>query len=206
MVVALPMTCGIVAGGASSRMGRNKALLPFRGRHLLGHQMEIVRPLFERVIVGANEPSPYLRFGAEVVPDLLDLRCALTAIHAILRASRTEHAFVVACDLPFLNPGLMAALAARRLGRDAVVPESDTGLEPLHAIYSRSCLPAIEEAARRGRWKVSDFYAGVRMERWRVRDGEWLVEGRSPFTNVNTPSEWRTTAPAWHKGSHLGNA
>ena len=52
-----------------------------------------------------------------------------------------------------------------------------------------------EEAARRGLWKISDFYASLRVARKRVRDAEWLVDGRSPFTNANTPDEWRRAAP-----------
>ena len=57
------------------------------------------------------------------------------------------------------------------------------------------CLPAIEESARRGDWKVTGFYGAVRVERVRIRDADWLVEGHSPFLNANTPDDWRTAAP-----------
>lgn len=186
-----PVTCGILAGGASSRMGRDKALVDFRGAPLIARQLALLRPLFERVVVGANDPARYRPFGVEVVPDLLPERCALTGIHAVLSAARTDHAFVVACDLPFLNSRLIEALLERRAGNDVVVPESDQGLEPLHAVYSRACLPAIEACGRRGAWKVSGFYPSDRLLRWRVRDGDWAVDGRSPFLNVNTPGDLR---------------
>jgi molybdopterin-guanine dinucleotide biosynthesis protein A len=103
--------------------------------------------------------------------------------------------FVVACDLPFLNAALIERLLALPGAFDIVVPESDRGLEPLHAVYDRSCIASIEDAARRGAWKVSDFYSGLRVERMRVRDADWLVDGRSPFLNANTPGEWRSAAP-----------
>lgn len=189
------VACGILAGGAGSRMGRNKALLPFRGRTLLEHQVELLKPLFGQILLGANDPAPYAPFGLRVVRDLLPERCALTGIHALLAASPTEHLFVVACDLPFLTPALIRALLARRAGAAAVVPESDSGLEPLHALYSPFCLPAIESSARRGEWKATTFLRDVRADVWRVRDSEWAAAGPSPFTNVNTPAEWRAAGP-----------
>jgi len=189
------VTAGILAGGASSRMGTNKALVPFAGKPLLARQLDVLRPLFERVLLGANDPRPYAAFGIDVVPDLLPTRCALTGIHALVAASPTEAVFVVGCDLPFLNPRLIEAILERRAGADAVVPESDAGPEPLHALYTRACLPAIEECAARGEWKATAFHGAVRVDRWRVRDSEWAVDARSPFLNVNTPDDLRRAGP-----------
>ncbi len=190
-----PVTCGIVAGGASSRMGRNKALLPFRGRPLLAHQLEILRPLFDRVVVASNDPSPYTPFGVEIVPDVLSERCVLTGVHAVLHASRTDHAFVVGCDLPFLSAGLIERLLQERDGHDVVIPESNQQVEPLHAVYSRACLAPIEESARRGAWKATSYFPAVRVRRLPIGPDEWLVENRSPFFNANTPGEWDSAAP-----------
>jgi molybdopterin-guanine dinucleotide biosynthesis protein A len=190
-----PVTCGIVAGGASSRMGRAKALLPFRGRPLLARQLEILRPLFDRVLVASNDADAFGSFGVDIVPDILSERCSLTAIHAVLMATRTEHAFVVACDLPFLNPRLVESLLAQRKGNDVVVPRSGDQIEPLHAVYSRACLRVIEDSARRGEWKVDRFFPAVRACLVPVRVEDWLVEGRSPFFNANTPAEWDSAAP-----------
>jgi molybdopterin-guanine dinucleotide biosynthesis protein A len=177
-------------------MGRNKALLEFRGKPLIRHQIEILAPLFREVIIGANDPAPYAPFNVRVVPDLLSEPCALTGIHALLRgAVAGSRVFVVACDMPFLHPSLIEALAEIPGRPDVVVPESDRGLEPLHALYGPGCLPAIEESARKGDWKVTGFYRAVRVERVRIQDGDWLVEGRSPFLNANTPDEWRTAGP-----------
>jgi FdhD protein len=175
-------------------MGSNKALLDFRGQPLLQHQIEILSPLFDELIVGANDPAPYAPFGLRVVPDLLSERCALTGIHALLKGARHDRVFVIACDMPFLNAALVDRLLATR-DVDVAVPESERGLEPLHAVYAKGCLPAIEDSARRGAWKVSDFYASVRVERMRIREMDWAVDGRSPFTNANTPGEWRAAGP-----------
>jgi molybdopterin-guanine dinucleotide biosynthesis protein A len=189
------ITAGILAGGASSRMGQNKALLEFRGRPLIAHQLEILRPLFDEVLIGANEPEPYEPFGARVVPDLLDEPCSLAGVHALILQAGTPHVFVVACDLPFLNPTLIQTLLKPREGVDVVLPVTKRGPEPLHAVYSRACLPAIEAAARRNIWKMTGFMKDVRVARVPIREADWLVEGKSPFLNANTPQEWRSTGP-----------
>lgn len=189
------VTAGILAGGASSRMGTNKALLEFGGRTLIGRQLDLLRPLFERVVVGANDAMPYAAFGVEVVPDVFAERCALTGIHALIAASRTDHILVVACDLPFLSEGLIEDLLVRRKGFDVVLPIGSRGPEPLHAVYSRDCLPAIEACARDGRWKATAFHARVRLLEVPVREEDWAVDGRSPFLNVNTPDDLRSARP-----------
>jgi molybdopterin-guanine dinucleotide biosynthesis protein A len=176
-------------------MGENKALRSFRGNPLLRRQLDLLEPLFKELILGANDPAPYASFNVRVVPDLLAEPCALTGIHALLKAANQSRVFAVACDLPFLNPALVEKLLSLPDNYDAIVPESDRGLEPLHAVYSKSCIPAIEDAARRGSWKVSDFYPSIRVERLRIRDADWLMDGRSPFLNVNTPEDWRSAAP-----------
>jgi molybdopterin-guanine dinucleotide biosynthesis protein A len=113
MLTSFPMaTAGILAGGASARMGRNKALMDFRGRPLIQRQIDLLSPMFEEILIGANDPAPYARFGLRVVPDLLSERCALTGIHALLKAAARPRVFVVACDMPFLHPALIAHLGA----------------------------------------------------------------------------------------------
>ncbi len=191
----MPVSAGILAGGASSRMGENKALLDFRGRPLVQHQLDLLRPLFQEVLIGANQPLPFAGFGARIVPDLLPARCSLVGVHALIAAASTPYVFAVACDLPFLNPDLIRYLVDQREQTDVVLPYSDRGPEPLHAVYGKTCLPAIESAARRGDWKMTSFLADVRVARVDVREAAWAVEGRSPFTNANTPDEWRAAAP-----------
>lgn len=188
-------TCGILAGGASTRMGQNKALLPFRGKPLIQHQIDLLSPLFEELLLGANDPAPYSPFKIRVAPDLLTERCSLTGIHALLKAASAPRVFAVGCDMPFLNPKLIDLLLSTPGNPDAIIPQSDRGEEPLHAVYSRSCLPAIEDSARRGIWKATAFTSGLRVERPRIPDADWLVDGRSPFLNANTPEEWRSSAP-----------
>jgi molybdopterin-guanine dinucleotide biosynthesis protein A len=191
----IPTACGILAGGASTRMRRNKALLPFRGKPLIQHQLDLLQPLFSEILISANNPAPYAPFGVRVVPDIFAEPCSLSGIHALLEAVTAPRLFVVACDMPFLNPDLIQRMLEVPGDFDVIVPETEEGLEPLHAIYSRSCLPAIERSAKARRWKISDFYEGLWVDQMAVRTAVWLVEGRSPFLNANTPDQWHETAP-----------
>ena len=191
----IPTACGILAGGASRRMGRNKALLPFRGKPLLRHQLDLLSPLFSEILISANDADPYAPFKLRVVPDVFAEPCSLSGIHALLKAATAPRVFVVACDLPFLNPKLIRKMRDISSDFDVIVPETAEGLEPLHAIYGRSCVPAIEAAAADGHWKISGFYGGLWVDRLDVDVTEWQVEGRSPFTNANTPDDWRHAEP-----------
>ena len=191
----IPTACGILAGGASRRMGRNKALLPFRGKPLVRRQLDVLSPLFSEILISANDPGPYAPFKVRVVPDHFAEPCSLSGIHALLKAATAPRVFVVACDLPFLNADLIRRMLAVSADFDVIVPETSGGLEPLHAIYSRGCVPAIEASAEAGHWKVSGFYGGLWVESFRVDEGSWRVDGWSPFTNANTPDEWQRIGP-----------
>lgn len=187
----MTLSAGILAGGRSSRMGTNKALLPFRGRPLIQWQIDVLRPLSDDLMIGANEAPPFAALGPRVVPDLLPEPCALTGIHALLAAALHPRVFVTACDLPFLNRDLIVHLLGRAEGFDVVIPLGPRGPEPLFAVYSKACLPAIERSAAAGVWKATGFLRDLHVLEVPIRDEDWQVEGRSPLFNANTPEEWR---------------
>ena len=189
------LVAGILAGGPSSRMGTDKAFLDFRGEPLVARQARLLAPLVGEVVVAGGDPARFAPLRLRVVPDLLPERCTLTGLHALLAGTGADHVFAVACDMPFLNAALIRTLLDRRHAADVVIPRSDRGLEPLHAVYAKSCLPALEARAETGDWKATSFHASVRVEELRVRDLEWAVEGRSPFLNANTPGDWAQAGP-----------
>lgn len=190
-----PVAAGILAGGLSCRMGTDKAFLLFRGEPLVARQARLLAPLASEVVVAGGDAVRLAALGLRAVPDLLAERCTLAGIHALLAGTTAPHVFAVACDMPFLNADLVRELLARRAGADVVIPRSDRGLEPLHAVYSRACLPAIEASAKSGDWKATAFHSGLRVEVVSAPDAVWAVEGRSPFLNANTPEEWRRAGP-----------
>jgi molybdopterin-guanine dinucleotide biosynthesis protein A len=115
---------------------------------------------------------------------------ALGGIHAALQAIDTEKIFVVACDMPHLAPGLIRHLCSLSGEADVVIPEGEGGLEPLHAVYRKGVLPAVEDALRNGQCRVVSFFDRVRVRRVSLAEVERIDPGLSAFRNINTPEEY----------------
>ena len=115
---------------------------------------------------------------------------SLAGIHAGLKQSRTEHVFVVACDMPYLNSDLIRLMVAQAPGHDVVIPESDGGLEPLHAVYAKSCLPEMEEALKSGTRKIVDCFDWSKVSVLSKEEIAALDPEFRSFRNINTPEEY----------------
>lgn len=191
MAEKIPGVTGVIlAGGKSLRMGSNKALLPHRGGRFIETVYRQLAEIFAQVMVVTNEPELFPFLPCRKVPDIFPGMGALAGIHAGLHHSPTSRIFAVACDMPSLHTALIGPLAAQAPGADVVIPESPHGLEPLHALYHRSCLPAIEEALRSGDGKITSFFKQVQVRTMPVAE----VAGHDPefssFGNINTPQEY----------------
>lgn len=184
------VTGAILAGGSSSRMGSNKALLPLQGGRFIEAIHRRVAEIFEEVVVVTNSPELFDFLPCRKVPDLIPGMGALSGIHSALVHSRTPHVFVVGCDMPHLVPELIRHIACGAEGFDVVIPESDKGLEPLHAVYGRNAIPAIEEALHAGRAQVASFFDRVRVKRIARREVEEYDPAFASFRNINTPEDY----------------
>jgi molybdopterin-guanine dinucleotide biosynthesis protein A len=175
----------VLAGGRSSRMGRDKALLPFKGRVLVDHVASEARAITGNVsLVGDTARYSYL--GYPMVEDIYSGCGPLSGIHAALTASRAEWNLIVACDMPEVNAEFLGSLMERaRSGRaDAVLPAGPGGVpEPLCAVYRRRAVDVIALALANGIRKVTDGLAGLEVDLWRVPHSYH-------FLNLNNPREW----------------
>lgn len=180
----------ILAGGKSSRMGSNKALLPYRGGRFIESIHRLLAELFDEVLLVTDTPEQYDFLPARKVADLYTGRGALAGLHAALQESRTSHIFAVACDMPYLNGDLITRLAGLREEGDVVIPHGEKGPEPLHALYGKRCLPAMERALVQGRRRIVSFFPEVRV----CNFSPALVAALDPrfdsFKNINTPGEY----------------
>jgi len=150
----------VLAGGRSSRFGTDKAFVKVGGSTIVESLLFILRPLFPKVIVVTNHPEKYQAFPVQIVEDRIKGLGPLVGIYSGLLASDSERNFVVACDMPLLNPRLIRYLASIPKG-DVVVPMIKDKLEPLHAIYSKSCLSAIANQIASGDYKIQNFFDKV---------------------------------------------
>jgi FdhD protein len=187
----IPGVTGVIlAGGASSRMKSNKALLPVSGGRFIEVIHRQMRALFSEVLLVTNTPEQYAFLGSPMVPDRFPGQGPLAGIHAALLAARTPRIMVVACDMPHLNEPLIRHLATLPTLADVVIPESEHGLEPLHALYATSCLPAIASTLTAGRKRIVSFFDDVQVARVPFAEITAIDPAGQGFLNINTPEEY----------------
>jgi molybdopterin-guanine dinucleotide biosynthesis protein A len=185
-----PASAIILAGGLSTRLGREKASELLLGRSLLQRVIDRLEGLFDQhlVVTAAGQTLPPLQASVPVdeIRDLFPQIGPLGGLYTGMSVMRHVRVVAVACDMPLLQPALLAELLRLLTGHHAVVPLNDAGLpEPLCAAYSLDCLPAIRDCIDQERYKLTSFFAGVdvlyiRPEAWRRFDPDGLS-----FLNVN---------------------
>jgi molybdopterin-guanine dinucleotide biosynthesis protein A len=186
------LTVVIQAGGESRRMGQDKALLHFLGKPLIQRVVERLAPLADEVLVTTNRPEAYQFLGLPLIPDVIPGRGALGGLYTALSAARQPLVAVVACDMPFASPRLLEAERDLLLasGSDAVIPQTEGGTEPFHAVYRRdACLPAIQAAIAADRWRVDAWYRQAKVRLMPPEEVQPYDPGGIAFGNVNTPEE-----------------
>lgn len=179
----------ILAGGKNLRMGANKAFLEINGQRIIDRTRRLFQELFAEVILVTNSPFAYLDLNLRMVADLLPERGALGGIFTGLFYSSFSHAFVAACDMPFLNKELISYLISLAGKYDIVIPKTEDGLQPLHAIYSQKCLPHMENLLRQGNLKIIDFFHLVKMREVLTNELITFDPLQKSFFNVNTPED-----------------
>jgi molybdopterin-guanine dinucleotide biosynthesis protein A len=142
------------------------------------------------VLVVASDTRPYARFGARPVADHFRHVGVLGGLHAGLEAAANELTVAVGCDMPFLNPRLVQAFAAWAEDSDAVLLRQGDMVEPLHAAYRRTCLPAIEAAIVAGQRRLVSFFPHVRVRYVTPDDVRRFDPHLRSFRNINTVEEW----------------
>lgn len=183
-------SAAVLAGGRSSRMGTNKALLEVGGRGMLDRTADLLRPLVDDLFIVADNGGPYAGLGLPVIPDLHHGRGPIGGIHAALRRAAHPRVLCVATDMPHIGPGVIALLL--RLARpddDALLPRIGGRPEPLLAVYGRTALPGFERAIAAGRLRVLDALDGLRARFIDESELRAAGAGLLSFVNVNTPEE-----------------
>lgn len=183
------MTGIILSGGKSSRMGENKAFVDIGGERLLDRTIDLFMGLFDEIILVTNEPLAYLDLDLTIVTDIIPGKGALGGIYSGLFFARSERAFVAPCDMPFLNRSFIEWMLSKAHDCDVLVPAPADGLQPLHAVYSRRCLPAIKKLIDDDRLQVRLLYKRCRT----VEITEDVLKTFDPrglmFQNVNSPED-----------------
>ncbi len=186
------MTSIILAGGKSSRLGRNKALQVLDGKSLVQRVIDRLEVLStEIIIVTAGGESMPVSSAATVktVPDIYAGRGPLVGLFSGLSASTCHHSVVVGCDMPFLSIGLLEYMAQISSTFDVVVPRIEDKVEPLFAVYSRSCLPAIRDLLERDELRINRLFNMVKVEYVGQADINRFDPEHLSFFNINSRAD-----------------
>jgi molybdopterin-guanine dinucleotide biosynthesis protein A len=178
-------------------MGRDKALLELDGRPLIQIVVARMMTVCTEVLIVSGDVAPYAGFGVPVVQDRFPDVGVLGGLHAGLDAASHELTLAVGCDMPFLKPGVLRAFAGWAAGADVALLRRGEYVEPLHAAYWRTCLPAIERAIRAGKQRIVSFFPEVRVRYVRPEQVRVLDPEMDSFRNVNTPEEWEAAREEW---------
>lgn len=180
----------ILAGGLNNRMGKNKAFLTIRGERILDRLYHIFRELFDEIILVTNEPLHYLEWDLKIVSDLYPVRSALVGIHAGLFYASHSHAFVTACDMPFLKKSVVEILLGEFEPRwDIILPATSDGHQPLCAIYSKRCIKRIEAQIEHESFKIAEIFPKVRVKKVSEASLRSADPDLTSFFNINTQKD-----------------
>jgi molybdenum cofactor guanylyltransferase len=180
----------VVAGGASRRMGRDKALLPWGRATLLDHTLARLAACCDEVRILCGSRTRYAERGVPLVLDRVPGAGPLGGVLSGLETLDGELGLFLAVDLPSVGSALLKHLLKRAGGHDAVVPRSPQGPEPLCAVYRRTCLPAIRRRVASGDLKMTSFYAEVRVLEIDPEELRAFGDPNELFRNLNTAADY----------------
>ena len=179
----------ILAGGESSRYGKNKALVNINGIPLIQRVSRVMQSIFQEVILITNTPNEYSFLNLPMYKDLIKGLGPVGGLFTGLTRMVNESGFLVGCDMPFLNGELIRHIVEIRDDCDVIVPRISGMLEPLHALYSKGCLPAIRKLIDSRKYQIFQFFSEVSVK----YVDEDFIRRFDPeircFYNINEPQQ-----------------
>lgn len=209
------VTAAVLAGGGSTRMGRNKALLKLGNKTMIERVVDPLRGIFNNILVVTNEPEEYnMLKNVRFVNDCVNAegKSSLIGLYSGLKQSETSHIFATGCDMPFVNTGLIKYMVSLLKNEDVIVPFVDTGqvehtadlpedeiaialsvkehYQPLYAIYGKGCIPEFERLLEGDRHKITSAFKNVNVKKILGGDVKRFDSYMLCFKNINTYEEY----------------
>jgi len=196
----------ILAGGENTRMPVLKGFIEVNGEKIIERNVRIYKHLFNEVFISTNSPEHYLYLGVPLFGDIYNVRGPLTGIFTTLLNSSNKWIFISACDMPFLDEGLIRYMASKRDSYDAVAPcynvlrqqkpssftnkdQKGDYIEPLFAFYSKHLTKYMERAILANNTGAKDFLSNKKVKYININKIKSIdADGRS-FINLNTPED-----------------
>ncbi len=180
----------ILSGGRSSRMGKEKGLLHYKGKPLISFAISALEPLVDKIIIGANnELDKYQKFGFEIVEDEVKNIGPLGGILSALNHSKTEHNLVLSCDTPYISTNFLSYLYSNINDYEVVVAShGNNKIEPLCGFYSRQIINRAKDNVAVGDYKLRNLFRNVNFQSLTIDDSLSFYTEKL-FFNVNNPQD-----------------
>lgn len=197
----------ILAGGRSGRYGANKAFIQIGDIRIIDQITQIFRQIFQEVIIITNTPKDYAYLNIKIAQDIIPGLGPLGGIYTGLTHASNECIFTTACDMPFIKSELIYHMINLSDAYDVVVPKIQGRLQPLHAIYSKGCLPYIKELINSHRrvdkdLRIRDFYDRVRVYYLVEQEIKPFDPDHLAFFNINTQEDLKKAEEIYRKAYH----
>ena len=183
------MTGVILAGGESTRMGKNKAFIEINGKRIIDRTVSLFREIFDDVLLVTNTPLDYIELKIRIVTDLVPGKGSLGGIYTGLFFSSSPKAFFVGCDMPFLDRRVIQYFLSLAQTADIVVQRTKDYWQPLHAVYPRTLLKPIERLWQQGELAIIKAYQGLRVREVTGEELKPFDPDLHTLSNINTPEE-----------------
>lgn len=189
----------ILAGGRSTRMGRDKALLQFQGKPFIQHVADTLRSVFNEVIIVSDHGERYAFLDLPIFDDRFKSCGPLGGIHSALIHVKTVAVFVLSCDLPLVGREIIQRVLDSSMDCGIVVVSCEGRIQPLCGYYHRSCLGSLKEHLAHGQFRVLTFLEDENA--FIISVDELTPNGTiSPLMNVNTLEDYQKLI--LHSSSH----
>ncbi len=179
----------ILAGGRSRRMGTDKAMLPIENQSLLKRMISRIEPFCESVAISGQNPD-YLIYKLEMISDVFSDCGPISGLYSVLNYTSTEWNLVVSVDVPFVNEELIRYLLINATEYDCVIPQHDSGVEPLVGLYNRRILPVLDEMIKAGNFKLMNLLAKVHTRY--LNCNNLIQDYPRLFFNINRPGDYQS--------------
>jgi molybdopterin-guanine dinucleotide biosynthesis protein A len=190
------ITALILAGGLNTRFSGPKGLIRINDTPIIESNLSVMRSVFKDVLISTNSPEIYFRFGARMLGDVLPSRGPMSGIYTALLNAADEAVFVMACDMPFPDAGLIRLICERHAGwpgpdhLDATIPVGNGKPQPLFGVYGKSLMRALEESVFQDRVMLARFLDERRTQYIDETDVRAVDPECRSFININTPGEY----------------
>lgn len=177
----------ILAGGKSSRMGKDKGFLNFNDKPLVQTIVEQLQPVVNKIIIVSNNPD-YEKFGLNVIPDLIKDTGPAGGIHAALTNAQSEQIFIVSCDMPFITIPSAAYMMKQAAHSQIALPLYHGKIQPLFGVYSRQCLAKWKQLIEQGIIKLQEMVTHFDLLKIDIENNKLFND--LLFTNINDINDY----------------